>query len=130
MKRIILSPLLVFLVTILSAQVSDSLSLIQGDSISIQPYTSPQDFEIGGVEVSGAYYSDDNAFISLAGFKTGKNIRIPGGDIPKAIKALWKLRLFTDVQILLQKTIGNVVFLEIAVKERPRLSKYSYEGAK
>ncbi|MEL7020450.1 MAG: outer membrane protein assembly factor BamA [Bacteroidota bacterium] len=100
------------------------------DSLSILDYSEPTDYEIGGVEVIGANFSDDNAIISIAGFKVGDKIRIPGGDIPKAIKSLWKLRLFTDVQILRTKTIGEVVFLEIRVQERPRLSKHSFEGAK
>ncbi|MFK7934737.1 MAG: outer membrane protein assembly factor BamA [Saprospiraceae bacterium] len=100
------------------------------DSLSILDYGEPVDYEIGGVEVVGANFSDDNAIISIAGFKVGDKIRIPGGDIPMAIKSLWKLRLFTDVQILKTKTIGDVVFLEIRVEERPRLSKHSFEGAK
>ncbi len=57
-------------------------------------------------------------------------IRIPGPEIPKALKALWNLRLFTDVQIIQEKTIGDVVFLEINVQERPRLSNYTYTGVR
>jgi outer membrane protein insertion porin family len=93
-------------------------------------YGEPRDFEIGGVKVIGAQYSDENAITSIAGFKVGDKIRVPGGDIPRAIKALWKLRLFTDVQIYKEKTIGEVVFLEIHVQERPRLTRHSYRNAK
>jgi len=93
-------------------------------------YANPKDYEIGGIKVSGATYSDEKALISIAGFRVGDKIRIPGGDIPRAMKSLWKLRLFTDIQIYKEKTIGDVVFLEIVVKERPRLSKHSFKGAK
>ena len=93
-------------------------------------YTQPKDFEVGGIKVSGAEFSDENAIISIAGFKVGDKVRIPGGDIPRAIKNLWKLRLFTDVQIYKERSLGDIVFLEIVVKERPRLSRHSYEGAK
>ena len=93
-------------------------------------YDNPRDYEIGGIKVLGASYSDDNAIISIAGFQVGDKIRIPGPDIQKAIKALWKLRLFTDVQVVKEKTIGDIVFLEIRVQERPRLSKHSYQGVK
>ena len=103
---------------------------VLSDSISILDYTEPKDYEIGGVRVTGANYSDANALINIAGFRIGDKIRLPGGDIPRAIKSLWKLRLFTDVQIYQEKRIGDVVFLEIAVTERPRLSRYSYEGVK
>jgi len=100
------------------------------DSIPVLDYTQPKDFEIGGIKVSGAEFSDENAIISIAGFKVGDKVRVPGGDIPRAIKNLWKLRLFTDVQIYKEKELGDIVFLEIAVKERPRLSRHSYEGVK
>ena len=73
------------------------------DSIPVMEYTEPQEFEIGGIKVTGANYSDDNAVIGIAGLKVGDKIRIPGGSIPKAMRALWKLRLFTDVQILKEK---------------------------
>lgn len=100
------------------------------DSIKVLDYTSPKDYEIGGVKVTGAVYSDANAIISIAGFKVGDRIRIPGGDIPRALKALWKLSLFTDVQIFKEKTIGDVVFLEVMVQERPRLTTHSFKGVK
>lgn len=100
------------------------------DSIPIMEYGEPQEYEIGGIKVTGANFSDDNAVIGIAGLKVGDKIRIPGAATAKAMKALWKLRLFTDVQILQEKTIGDVVFLEIVVQERPRLSRHSYKGAK
>lgn len=100
------------------------------DSIPVFEYTTPKDYEIGGVKVTGAEYSDDNAIISISGLRVGDKVRVPGTEIPKAIKSLWKLRLFTDIQILMEKTIGDVAFLEIVVQERPRLTQYTYRGIK
>ncbi len=100
------------------------------DSIPTLDYAEPKDYEIGGLKVTGAVFSDENALLSIAGFKVGDKIRIPGGDVPRAIKNLWKLRLFTDVQIIKEKTIGDVVFLEVYVQERPRLSRHSFKGVK
>lgn len=100
------------------------------DSIPVFEYNEPKDYEIGGIKVTGAEYSDDNAIISISGLKVGDKVRIPGAQIPQAIRALWKLRLFTDVQILRDKTVGDVIFLEIKVLERPRLTQYTYRGVK
>ena len=100
------------------------------DTVQVVAYDAPKEFEIGGISVSGANYSDDNAIISITGLKVGEKVRIPGPVIPRAIKALWKLRLFTDVQIIQEKTIGDVVFLEVVIQERPRLSRHSFVGAK
>ena len=100
------------------------------DTVPLFDYSSNKEFEIGGIKVVGNNYSDENAIISISGLKVGDKLRIPGNPIPKAIKSLWRLRLFTDVQIIQEKTIGDVIFLEIVVEERPRLSVYSYTGVK
>lgn len=100
------------------------------DSLPKIDYANPIDYEIGGVEVKGNNYSDATALKSIAGLKVGEKIKIPGPGISNAIKALWKLRLFTDVRVYATKAIGEIIFLEIAVLERPRLSTYSYKGAK
>ncbi len=116
-----------YLDTLPAAEISNETN---NDSLKVLPYDSPKDYEIGGVNVTGANFSDDNAIASIAGFKVGDKIRIPGPKITKAIKALWKLRLFTDVQVIQEKTIGDVVFLELVVQERPRLSRFTYNGIK
>jgi outer membrane protein insertion porin family len=100
------------------------------DSIPNIKYNNPADYEIGGVEVIGNNYSDATALKSIAGLNVGDKIRIPGPGISNAIKALWKLKLFTDVKIYATKTVGEIIFLELLVQERPRLSTYAYKGAK
>ncbi|MEZ4983658.1 MAG: outer membrane protein assembly factor BamA [Saprospiraceae bacterium] len=100
------------------------------DSLEVYDYTSPKEYEIGGIRVNGAYFSDENAIIGVSGLTVGDKIKIPGYDIPRALRNLWKLRLFTNVEILQEKTIGDVIFLEYIVQERPRLSRYSYRGVK
>ncbi len=128
--------LLPFLIYILFAAflVVPNLSEAQELTDTIPPelldYSKPKDYEIGGIKVTGAKFTEPVAIISIAGFQIGDRIRIPGGDIPRAVKALWKLSLFTDIQILIEKTIGDVVFLEIVLTERPRLSTHSFQGVK
>ena len=93
-------------------------------------YGEPKDYEIAGVKVTGAEFSDDNAIISIAGFRIGEKIKLPGPETARALKSLWRLSLFEDIQIFKEKTVGDKIFLEIAVQERPRLSSHSYKGAK
>ncbi len=100
------------------------------DDIPVIEYGQPKEFEIGGIKVIGAQFSDDNAIIAITGLKVGNKVRVPGESIYRAIKALWKLRLFTDVQILQEKVIGDVIFFEIHVKERPRLARHSFRNVK
>lgn len=91
-------------------------------------FSEPKEYEIGGLKVSGATYSEEVAIIGVSGLKVGDKIRIPGPSVPKAMRALMRLRLFTNVEIVLEKVIGDVVFLDIQLQERPRLSRYTYRN--
>jgi len=109
----------------LAAQQTDSLP-----GSTVYDYSEPEEFEIGGIKIEGAYFAEENAIIGVTGLSVGQEIRIPGPDIPRAIKNLWRLRLFTNVAIEEEKTIGNVIFLIVRVEERPRFLKQTYTGAK
>ena len=93
-------------------------------------YSDPQEYEIGGLKVEGAFFAEENAIIGVTGLSVGQEVRIPGPDIPRAIKNLWRLRLFTNVSIEEEKTIGDVIFLTVRVEERPRFLRHSFTGAK
>lgn len=93
-------------------------------------YGDKKTYEIGGINIVGAETRDRNAIKSIAGIKEGSKVQIPGAAIPAAIKALLKLRLFDDVQIYIEKTEGEIVFLKIILIERPILTRWSYKGVK
>ena len=101
-----------------------------GTILPVVSYDQPKEYEIGGVRVSGTQYADPGALISVSGFRVGEKIRIPGSQFAKAVQTLWGLRLFTDVQIIRERTQGDVVFLEIRVKELPRYTRHSFIGVK
>lgn len=107
-----------------------TLQAQEDENLEVFDYTDPQDYEIGGIKVTGAFFSDEVAIIGVSGLAVGDKIRIPGYDIPRALRNLWRLRLFTDVQIIQEKKIGDVIFLEYILQERPRLSRFSYKGVK
>ncbi|MEO6132561.1 MAG: outer membrane protein assembly factor BamA [Saprospiraceae bacterium] len=97
---------------------------------TIIEYGDVEELEIGGIEVTGVFFSDPSAIKSVAGLKVGQTIKIPGTDITKAMRNLWKLRLFDDVKITQDKRIGNIIFLSIHLMERARLAGWSYRGVK
>lgn len=91
-------------------------------------YFFPKEYEIGNIEVTGVQFVDPSIVINLTGLKTGQKINVPGEDIANAIKLLWKQGLFSDVKIRVKKIIDGKIFLEIALKERQRLSTFSFKG--
>ena len=119
-----------FLLTLFCFALLPNTELVAQVDSDIFDYSAAADYEIGGIKVTGAKFSDANAIISITGLRVGDKIKIPGTDIPHAIKALWKLRLFTDIEIFEEKKIGDVIFLEIKVKELPRFSRHSFKGVR
>ncbi|MDQ3141549.1 MAG: outer membrane protein assembly factor BamA [Bacteroidota bacterium] len=87
-------------------------------------------YEIGSLSVKGNQYSDEKAIISISGLRIGQKFTVPGTEISTALKALYKQRLFSGVDIVLTKAVGNVASLEIRVKEKPRYSTHSFKGVK
>jgi len=91
-------------------------------------YSNPRDYEIGGVTIKGTQHLNDNALITISGLIVGENIKIPGEKISKAINKLWKQGLFSNIEINIDKVIGNLIFLEIELEENDRLSKFKFKG--
>ncbi len=111
------------------AQVSMAQVSIGSDLEEID-YAEPKTYEVGGVTVSGVQYLDKNVLIMLSGINVGESITVPGDKISKAIEKLWDQGLFENVRIVATKVEGNNIFLEIQLQERPRLSRFSFEGVK
>jgi outer membrane protein insertion porin family len=93
-------------------------------------YNTAGNYEIGAIRVEGNQFTDAGALVSISGLKVGDKIKFPGEEIPRAIRKLWKLRLFTDIQVDIDDKIGDVLKLVITVQELPRLARYSYTGVK
>ena len=93
-------------------------------------YSNPQEYEIGGIMVEGANNLNDNTLIAITNLSIGEKIKVPGDEITKAITKLWEQGLFSDANIVIEKIVGNTVFLKIKLAENPRLSKFKFIGEK
>lgn len=91
-------------------------------------YEKVEELEIGGVEVTGVFFSDPNAIKSVSGLQVGEKIKVPGNAITKAMRNLWKLKLFDNVEITQDKRVDDIIFLSIHLTEKARLVGWSYRG--
>jgi outer membrane protein insertion porin family len=66
-------------------------------------YGSGGEYEIAAIRVEGAKFLDAKILATLSGLAVGDKIKVPGEAIPKAIKTLWRQRLFTDITIHAEK---------------------------
>lgn len=116
------------IVFILSLQICLSQNSV--DTLKTFDYGDKRTFTIAEITITGAESRDRNAIKSIADLREGKELTIPGEQIPKAIKSLYRLQLFEDVQIIQQKVEDDLIFLEIILVDRPTLSRYSIVGEK
>jgi outer membrane protein insertion porin family len=99
------------------------------DSLELD-YANPKEYIIGGLSVSGIKYLDENVLKALSGLSVGDKIRIPGDAISEAIEKLWKQGILSDIRIEYTRIEGNTIFLNLALQEKPRLSRFSFTGVK
>lgn len=101
-----------------------------GDDLSDIDYNNPQKYEIAGITVEGTSYVDKNVLSMLSGLRVGNEITVPGDDVAMAIRKIWDQGMFEDVEINATNILGDKIFLQIIVQERPRVSKFSFSGVK
>ncbi|MEZ5084034.1 MAG: POTRA domain-containing protein [Bacteroidales bacterium] len=119
---------LIGIILLLYTSVIGQISM--GDGLEKMDYSDPKKYEIGGLTISGVKYLDNNALILLSGLSVGDMITIPGDETTRAIKNLWDQGLFENVVITATRVQGNLIFLNIDLKERPRMSSFSFGGIK
>ena len=59
-------------------------------------YEKPQEFEIGGITISGIKYLDHEVLIHLTGLRVGDKIMVPGEKLTKAVKFFQREQKFRD----------------------------------
>lgn len=71
---------------------------------------------------------DSAMIIRQSGLIPGK--RITGDDLQEAIRLLWKLQLFEQIEIVKEREVADGFYLLIRVKEHPRLEELKITGNK
>ena len=123
-------PIMLFLVALLGFGNGAVAQIQIGDDLSEIDYGRPQKYEIGGIVVEGAKYVDGSMLSMIANLRVGETISIPGDEISNGIRKIWEQGLFEDVAVNATDFVGDKVFLQIVIKEKPRVSKFSLKGIK
>lgn len=117
---------------------SSNLVSAQDGSVSVDPALlgifnakTPKEYTIADITVTGTKAFDANLIISISGLAVGDKVIIPGTDVfSKAITKLWRQNLISDVEISFTKLEGTNLYVQIDIKERPRLASYKFVGIK
>jgi outer membrane protein insertion porin family len=108
------------------------LSLLLAHATLLGQRQQQETYRILGISVEGnnpKTGSEASAIIGNSGLRVGDQITVPGDQIRSAIQRLWALRIFSDVQILIENKVADGVYLQIKVQEYPRLSRTEIVGA-
>lgn len=76
-------------------------------------FKSPRSYTISDIKVQAGYNIDENQVITKSGLQEGSIIKVPGPEITKAIKNLWKENQYKDVEIVAETIKGNQIVLLI-----------------
>jgi outer membrane protein insertion porin family len=85
-------------------------------------------YKVLGISVSGNKSADAATIILNSGLNVGEEIQIPGDQTLNAIRQLWTLNIFSDVDIIIDREIAEGIFLLIKVEEYPRLERVIING--
>ena len=85
-----------------------------------------QEFVLDDVKVEGNIIASSNTIIFTSGLRKGSTVS--STEFPRAIKRLWQLGLFDDVQIRYDDENGQNVGITIVVKESDIIGDIVYEG--
>lgn len=94
-------------------------------------YTSmPKTYEIAGIRVTGLDNADEYSIISSCGLAIGDRVEVPGDAISRAVKRFYRQGIYSRVQIKAEKIVGDKIWLEICLRQLPRMSEMTFNGAK
>ena len=133
MNKFLFAILFSIMSTAALAQVSNqqryplSKSSLPADSLS---YLEPKDYIIGGISITGTKYLDKDVLLQISKLNKGDKINLPGEANANVVKNLYQQNLFDDVQLNVTKINLDTIYLEIAVVERPRLSRLHLSGVR
>lgn len=114
-----------------SPQENDTTKVEQPAEVPVISYSlSSKRYKIADIKVTGVKNYDDYVLITFSGLSVGDEVSIPGDEISSAVRRFWEHGLFSDVKILATKIEGDQVWLEIQLKQRPRISEVTYHGIK
>lgn len=85
-------------------------------------------FKILGISVEGNVTADPAVIIAASGLKIDDEIQVPGDATINAIKRILALNIFSDVQLIKERQVGNGIYVLIKVQEYPRLEDFVFVG--
>lgn len=100
----------------------------------VQPdaYTRPEMLDVLGLSVEGDVDEFSRSFVQQTSqLAIGQKLSIPGDPaLSEAIRSIYRLGTYENVQIVEERRVGSGVFLAIRVRRAPTLGDYTFSNVK
>lgn len=93
-------------------------------------YEDPKEYIVADLKISGVEFLDKQVLANISGIRVGDVISVPGDDISRMIDKYWKQGLFSDIKVTVDSIAGRKIFLDVYLKERPRIASLTIKGIK
>ena len=113
---------------LLCVLVASGLALCTSSHVFAQRSQPQEVYKILGISVEGNVLADPAAIIANSGLRVGDEITVPGDQVAQAVRKLWALKIFEDIQINVDRKINDGIYALIMVKELPRYERTEIEG--
>ncbi len=97
------------------------------DKVEIN-YARPTNYQIADITVTGGEGYDPAILINLSGLNVGDFVEVPGIAFSDAVRRFMRNGYFDNARIVANKIEGNKIWLEIQLKQRPKISSVSFTG--
>lgn len=95
-----------------------------------QPQMEPGQYILADFSVTGKLTYNELTVKQFTGLEKGQQINVPGEEISNAIKKLWRLGLFSDINFYVTKIQNDSIWMELDINELPKLSDVKIQGVK
>lgn len=122
-------------IIVLLALIMPSFLYAQDNGQSVRPvvdYQHPKTYVLKGIKVEGTGYLNGDRILGITGLEAGDKIDIPSDALTDIMNRLWLQRKFSDVGFYIDSLSpkGDSCILILKVQERPRVSRWLFEGVK
>ncbi|WP_158961487.1 BamA/OMP85 family outer membrane protein [Myroides fluvii] len=97
---------------------------------NIPTLETPKTYILGDIKVTGKINYNPQTVVTFTGLNKGQKISVPGEEISDALKKLWKLGFFKDINIYETSIVNDTINLELTLNELPRLNSAKVKGFK
>lgn len=115
--------------TTLALMLASLSAMAQENGVEVD-YSHPVTYKVGGIGVEGNTFYSDQQIISLTGLRPGMEVTVPGEELSNIVDRLWLQRYFEDVSLTIDSlnVAGDSAWFSIRIKERPRVSRWTFSG--